>query len=527
MRTSLLATLMGALALSTASAQERPGFDLTQVPTWSHEDMDFFLHGSMSTEVVPERVLKAFMATYPDLFHGNDLSTFGLIPDAVGGWPIGISQREVPHLANQSSIGINCAACHVGEITFGAAANPVRVLGMTSHFDAEAFFGAVVVATFRTSDAANMKRYLVHYLAESDPQGGTKAQDLLAAELQRQDAKITAAVAADPFGSKGIAAGALYRIAAADVRLDTRFLEHHRDLTPLVRSQLQLFHNMRAALHVPDQPPDKAPPASGPGRNDAFGLLSAVLFGTPQPYAPVKYGLVWNVDHRHWVHWDGNTQSPLGRNLLASLGLGAPLIGKHGDLNFKFVKRQTDLGDVIRAPRYPLTIDNEAAQAGAHHYQARCASCHNIPDDDTRLHNADEVGTDPRRALQFTPHQAELFDTFLAELQVDGYKPSQVPGIRSTQKYWTPSLAGVWARSPYLHDGSVRTMTELLTPPKERAKTFHRGSHVYDSAQMGYADGGEYLFDTAVAGNANTGHNYGTDLSDTEKRELIEYLKTL
>ena len=87
MRTSLLAMLVGALALSTASAQERPGFDLTQVPTWSHEDMDFFLHGSMSTEVVPERVLKAFMATYPDLFHGNDLSTFGLIPDAAGGWP--------------------------------------------------------------------------------------------------------------------------------------------------------------------------------------------------------------------------------------------------------------------------------------------------------------------------------------------------------------------------------------------------------------------------------------------------------
>src|SRR5206468_3194371 len=46
-------------------------------------------------------------------------------------------------------------------------------------------------------------------------------------------------------------------------------------------------------------------PASGPGRNDAFGLLSAVLFGAPQPYAPVKYGLVWNLDHRHWVHWDG------------------------------------------------------------------------------------------------------------------------------------------------------------------------------------------------------------------------------
>jgi hypothetical protein len=182
---------------------------------------------------------------------------------------------------------------------------------------------------------------------------------------------------------------------------------------------------------------------------------------------------------------------------------------------------------VIRPPRYPLTIDSESAKAGAHHYQAHCAACHSIPEDDSRLRNADEVGTDPRRALQFTPHQAELFDTFLAELQVDGYKPSKVPGIRSTQKYWTPSLAGVWARSPYLHDGSVRTMRDLLTPPADRAKTFHRGSHAYDSTQMGYADEGGYLFDTAVAGNANTGHNYGTDLSDPEKRELIEYLKTL
>src|ERR1019366_878444 len=130
--------------------------------------------------------------------------TFGLIPDASGGWPIGISRREVPHLAHLSSIGINCAACHVGEVTFGAAANPVRVLGMTSHFDAEAFFGAVAVATWRTSDAANMKRYLENYLLASDPQGGTKAQDLLATELQRQEEKIPAAIAADPFGSKGI-----------------------------------------------------------------------------------------------------------------------------------------------------------------------------------------------------------------------------------------------------------------------------------------------------------------------------------
>src|SRR2546423_7322355 len=104
---------------------------------------------------------------------------------------------------------------------------------------------------------------------------------------------------------------------------------------------------MRAALHVPDQPPEKAPPSSGSGRNDAFGLLAAGLLNLPQPYSPIKFGLVWNIDKRTWVHWDGNTKSPIARNLLASLGLGAPLHGKHADLQFEMVKRQTDLTEKI------------------------------------------------------------------------------------------------------------------------------------------------------------------------------------
>src|SRR5207244_5417579 len=75
------------------------------------------------------------------------------------------------------------------------------------------------------------------------------------------------------------------------------------DLAGRAHSMLKLFHNMRAALHIPDQPPETAPPSSGPGRNDAFGLLAASLLHAPQPYSPIKFGLVWNVDRRIWVHW--------------------------------------------------------------------------------------------------------------------------------------------------------------------------------------------------------------------------------
>jgi hypothetical protein len=44
---------------------------------------------------------------------------------------------------------------------------------------------------------------------------------------------------------------------------------------------------------------------------------------------------------------------------------------------------------------------------------------------------------------------------------------------------------------------------------------------------MGYTDGGVYVFDTASQGNSNSGHEYGTKLTTEQKRELLEYLKTL
>src|SRR5436309_11990186 len=96
-RLLLVVSVAAAFTLRGATAKEA-GIDGAQVPKWSGADLDFFLHGSMSTEVVPERVLKAFVATYPDLFPTKDLSNFGLIPDVAAGLPIGVSRREVPHL---------------------------------------------------------------------------------------------------------------------------------------------------------------------------------------------------------------------------------------------------------------------------------------------------------------------------------------------------------------------------------------------------------------------------------------------
>ena len=225
----------------------------------------------------------------------QDLSHLGLIPDPVFGWPVGFSRNKVRHLGGLSAVGLNCAVCHVGEVTPPGDGARLRVLGMTSHFDAEAFFGSLIVSTFRTADPANMKKFLAAWLSVNDPAGGDKAQELYATEWQRQDQRIAAAISADRTGSMDLAPGTLHKISGDELRLNRKLLAKGMDLPALAHSTLKLFHNMRSALHVPDQPPPPSPP-NGPGRNDPWRILSFSLLGVVTDPAPVKFGIVWNED---------------------------------------------------------------------------------------------------------------------------------------------------------------------------------------------------------------------------------------
>ncbi len=98
--------------------------------------------------------------------------------------------------------------------------------------------------------------------------------------------------------------------------------------------------------------------------------------------------------------------------------------------------------------------------------------------------------------------------------------------------YAARPLHGVWAAAPYLHNGSVPTLADLLKPPAERPKTFPLGHRDYDPAKVGFvtdlpAGKVKYTADTTKTGNGNGGHLFGTDLPDDQKAALLEYLKTL
>ncbi|MET0342015.1 MAG: di-heme-cytochrome C peroxidase [Polyangiales bacterium] len=99
-----------------------------------------------------------------------------------------------------------------------------------------------------------------------------------------------------------------------------------------------------------------------------------------------------------------------------------------------------------------------------------------------------------------------------------------------TYHYKARPLNGVWATAPYLHNGSVPSLWDLLQTPAQRPKAFHVGSRSFDAKKMGMstaAEPGTSLLDTGLHGNSNAGHLYGTQLSEAQKWQLIEYVKTL
>lgn len=100
--------------------------------------------------------------------------------------------------------------------------------------------------------------------------------------------------------------------------------------------------------------------------------------------------------------------------------------------------------------------------------------------------------------------------------------------------YESRVLEGIWATAPYLHNGSVPNLWELLKPAKQRVSTFMVGSRVFDPKNVGYmTDRSPFSTGTFTAdpenanGNGNQGHEYGTHLSEAQRWAIVEYLKTL
>jgi hypothetical protein len=192
------------------------------------------------------------------------------------------------------------------------------------------------------------------------------------------------------------------------------------------------------------------------------------------------------------------------------------------------LRRVLDYLSDLTPPTYPFGVDSPLAAAGASTYAATCAPCHDP--NGARANSAipiGEIGTDRSRLDAWAAGSAEAFNEFGA-----GHDWKFSSFRKPSSGYVAPPLDGVWLNAPYLHNGSVPTLSDLLEPPADRPTRFWRGYDVYDQARGGFISDGPdarrlgTLLDATRPGNGNGGHTYGTMLSADEKRALVEYLKT-
>lgn len=218
-----------------------------------------------------------------------------------------------------------------------------------------------------------------------------------------------------------------------------------------------------------------------------------------------------------------------------------PSMGVHPERAKTFVKEAREvfyfLQKVYKPQTFPGQLDLKSAQRGSLTYSENCSSCHGIyewkkkkPELILFPNWLGRVGTDTLRA--------EVFNSDLVKRISETVYSNKIIA-KSTQKYVAPPLGGLWASAPYLHNGSVPTIYHLLNPD-QRPLQFLIGGHALDFERLGVklTNKGTYpdpyqpfskpiKFDVRKPGYSNQGHTFGSQLKNTEKRDLIEFLKLL
>jgi hypothetical protein len=282
-------------------------------------------------------------------------------------------------------------------------------------------------------------------------------------------------------------------------------------------------------------------PDWGRGRIDPFNPVKFRVLEQPIDATIGNSDMVplWNLKAHtgHAYHWDGLNTDLREVVLSSAIGDGAPRKWVDRDMRgwdssdprtMSSLRRVQNYISEQQAPKYPFPIDSALAAQGAPIYSAECASCHALGGARTgTVIPVAEIGTDRHRLDMWTKASAAAYNAYG---EGHSWKFSH---FRTTEGYVSVPLEGLWLRAPYLHNGSVPTLTDLLEPVERRPARFWRGYDVYDPVRVGFVTGGPgiersaTLHDVARPGNSNAGHVYGTALPADQKRALLEYLKTM
>jgi Cytochrome C oxidase, cbb3-type, subunit III len=443
-----------------------------------------FKYGSLGGERVlgfPYWIWMALPQVCPHKLPGPGYASLGMVYEKDRDLPIGMSKRR--HMGIDR-VFLNCAACHASTVRDTPQSAPRVVLGMPAY----------------TFDLMGFEKFFFECAADS-----RFSKNWIVPEIQRLGADLNL-----------IERRLIYPIAIAFMR----------DNVLGLRGRFTFVYLQ---------------PHWGPGRVDTFNSAKA-NFNFPWDRVPrqeligtADFPSIWNQRTKKGMqlHWDGNNSKVEERNRNAAFGAGTtPPTIEHGE-----VRRIEDWLLDFKPPPYPYPINQDLAQKGAAIYKKYCAGCHGASGQDFngeavgKVVPIEDIGTDRWRLDSYTEELSVNLGTMYA-----GYEEHRFKHFRKTYGYANLPLDGLWLRAPYLHNGSVPTLRDLLEPAVNRPTVFYRGYDVYDPKKVGFVSdvqeekGRKYFtFDTSVPGNGNQGHEgrrYGTELPPGEKAALVEYLKT-
>jgi hypothetical protein len=525
---------------------------------WSNAERAEYHHLPEGSELMPYVVLANLISVKTGKPFLENMERFGFIPDAASdtnphALPIGLTtvhSRNAKHVGLEI-VGLNCAACHVGEMTYRG--KRLRVDGAPALIDLQAYQVELkdsLDATLR-NPAKTVALVIAmdrdQYASDTPPAGGAARYE------SDPDVKTAAETPAAPTADQNLHSVSSRTADAADAHTALQgegFAERLKLDIALLKARLAYLQNGKLLVNGTDP---------GPGRIDAFGAARSLLFpkNAIRMQSPVSFPFIWDVPDTTqqrgasivWIHYDGNTNSILERNIGQALGMGAVFDPKtyESTLRIANLHQLEVLTHKLNAPKWPADIfgpiDEAKAKAGEKIFNDTCRDCHQ-----NRLYALTDVGTDPKRANSFGQPVAggvpfpTAVKPILDNLKTRAFSDDGISAAdqatmdanpviwRATGQYLARPLTGVWATAPYLHNGSVPTLWHLLHPDQRPAK-FIVGNRDYDPAKVGYSTTGNgWTFDTSQPGNSSIGHasdKYGASLTEDQKSALLEYLKTI
>jgi hypothetical protein len=504
---------------------------------------------------------------------------FGLIPDPAStlnpyGLPVGLTVGR--SVSGVQEMGFNCAACHVGEIHYHG--RRFRVDGAPNMVFINRFIERLAEETDRTlKDPVRSARFI-------DRMRRVK----LVPVPRYPQADVVGQHYSQPYDEN--------RDTDADLLDSPSQWKLLNRLRGLVRSSALIEAKIATLRAMPTlQAALSSATVDGYGRADAFGVGRIELFGSDPlnaqtADAPVSFPHLWGMKVTRWLQWGANTNSVIERNVGQALGVGATYQKDTYDSSVRLdhLWRMEELSYKLEPPKWPTEIlgpiDEEKRKRGQAFFDRTCALCHETYTkvgalNEYQLFPLNVAATDPNTALNFersvrTAHGVQPFpqaafeivqnvvrryyefnripDETQAAWEMRELRPlpqlfrapllqhDQFDDTRGRRVYRAKTLRGIWATAPYLHNGSVPTIYDLLLPAAKRPKSFKLGTREYDPIRLGYQTGPAqfvappelepFELDTTLPGNWNSGHEWWfydeLERDDSKRYDVIEFLKS-